>query len=520
MDSGIWLHFIVDPVSKIALCDRLAEYGRPFRGHFDCEMVALDTDTRRWLKITGRKAGDLVWDLELSSVEDQEFFQHAAPMFAAIRAEIDAGPPDLTALTVTVDGKTLCRSTDPYDDVTPGTHYAQLSEYHIPAHIKTLCRDELVEVRRLGAFVDVVVARKEKKEELIFKYYQHAGDLPATWNSIHIGAGIDHHPHILPIRHLVLDEIARDRVVGFTTPFIPGGALSETMGSRPFKLKYAKQLFHTLDDLHYKYGVTHGDDRGMNMLIDPATDNLVLIDFGLASKIGTPYSMWHLAAALSPDDFPTFPVAAITQDIRMAVQSVFYEVTGTLDQTTPGGHTIGIDMKTIKKKGSWVKSPHVLLDSPAHDYYRVTMDWLHERNTRPLITRHSDASQPLNYPNYMPTPQVDIDAFLAEKARSASEADAAAEKREAHRPTRKRQKTNKTIETKPTTSRKLRSSVLELQKPPPYHSLFPGRHFGRWWRNYMETGGHATGGRHFRRLNALEAGKTVLDWARPSTLTG
>lgn len=97
------------------------------------------------------------------------------------------------------------------------------------------------------------------------------------------------HPNIVPIRHLVVHEKvdgsdSSAAVVGFTMPFIPGGSLKAARTTRIFKLKWAEQLFDVIDDLNLQYGIVHGDVRLRNQMVDPATDNLVLIDFGLAAK--------------------------------------------------------------------------------------------------------------------------------------------------------------------------------------------------------------------------------------------
>ena len=50
------------------------------------------------------------------------------------------------------------------------------------------------------------------------------------------------HPNIMPFDSLVVDRIENvDRVVGFTTRYIPGGTLSEDK-SRVFKPKYLREL--------------------------------------------------------------------------------------------------------------------------------------------------------------------------------------------------------------------------------------------------------------------------------------
>ncbi|KAK0712780.1 hypothetical protein B0T26DRAFT_622194, partial [Lasiosphaeria miniovina] len=94
------------------------------------------------------------------------------------------------------------------------------------------------------------------------------------------------HPHVVPIRHLVVEEGPGRGVVGFTVPFLPGGSLEASRTTRPFKLKWAKQLMQVVNDLNLQHGIAHTDVRLRNIMVDPATDNLVLIDFGTAARCG------------------------------------------------------------------------------------------------------------------------------------------------------------------------------------------------------------------------------------------
>ncbi|KAK3322924.1 hypothetical protein B0H66DRAFT_602347 [Apodospora peruviana] len=70
---------------------------------------------------------------------------------------------------------------------------------------------------------------------------------------------IPKHPNIVPFDALVVDKLdGVDRVVGFTTRFIPGGNLDENK-TRVFKLKYLEQLISTVDYLNLTLGIVHGD---------------------------------------------------------------------------------------------------------------------------------------------------------------------------------------------------------------------------------------------------------------------
>jgi hypothetical protein len=490
------MNFFTHPTSKIALSYGLAREVS-VRGHMDWVATVYDADSRRWLKVTCRRAAESLAD----NGESKEPFEEAYPICAAIRAELDAGPPNLTALVLTLDGQVLCRSTDPYDDVTPGTHYAALGDYQIPAHTKVMGRDELIEVDRLLAFVDVVTpvsSSSPGQERLVFKHYQYVYGIPGNWNSIHIGAKLSNHPHIAPVRHVIVDETDRSRVVGFTVPFYPGGNL-RSKSSRPLKLKWISQLLQTVDDLHLKYGVIHGDLHEGNMLIDPATDNLVLIDFGCSQKIGIPYNHYHHRAALTHEARQD-PLWDTANDIRWVIHTVYRLVTGIEGCASDGKGGIILTSTAIIKKGGWVKGPDVVLDSPVEEYYRVCMDWLRARNAGPKITKHCQASKPLNYPDYMPPPEADIKAYEEECSRKQAAL--------AKNPPPRREQQALAVPRRPG------SDLLEDMLPPP--QSFNLWWTGEWWRE-LERDRCATSGRNFLRLNAMDAGHSVLSWDRPMT---
>lgn len=556
------MNFFTERNSMIVLADICHRDCHGIRGYpgsdLNINAILFDADSRRWLKVTvkgGRRALLLEREPDGSTYYDTictpKFVDHAGPIFAGIRAELDAGPSNLAALEVSVDGEVLCRSTDPRDDSTVGTHYAPIGDYHIPGHIKTLGRDELVEVSRLIAFVDVVTPRSSpspEEERLVFKYYQHPLNLPGHWNSVHIGAKLWNHPHIAPVRHVVVDETDRSRVVGYTVPFYPGGTLASTTHSRTFKLKWAKQLFQTLDDLHFKYGVLHGDCHAHNMLIDPATDNLVLIDFGCSAKIGSPHPSAHLRAALTHIGRSVNPMGQIAADIKAAFQEVYCLVTGAGSTLKEPGD--GIPTIVHMKEGGWVKGPGIMLDSPAEEYYKLCMDWLRRRNAGPKITEHNQASEPLDYPDYMPPPQVDIDASKTMKAKEQAAQIICDARCEANKITCKaREQAEKIIaEAKlasqiatsdaAETSNKAIASTNSSPKPVPVPETPQppqGPDYGtmlledmmtegclffdaeEWFENaYMDPDPVGTSGRYFLRYHAVKAGHKFLNWERPS----
>lgn len=56
--------------------------------------------------------------------------------------------------------------------------------------------------------------------------------------------------------------------------------------SRPFKLKWLKQLMCAVDDLNFKYGIQHQDIAPRNLLVDEDSDKLLVFYFNFAARIG------------------------------------------------------------------------------------------------------------------------------------------------------------------------------------------------------------------------------------------
>lgn len=73
-------------------------------------------------------------------------------------------------------------------------------------------------------------------------------------------------------------------VVGFTLPYINGSSLQNP--NLRFKLKWLLQLMGIVDEQNLKHGILHQDIARRNLLIDPSTDSIILIDFNLATRVG------------------------------------------------------------------------------------------------------------------------------------------------------------------------------------------------------------------------------------------
>ncbi|KAK0724381.1 hypothetical protein B0H67DRAFT_680004 [Lasiosphaeris hirsuta] len=398
-----------------------------------------DGDSRRWLRLNIVDVDDATHQLWSTS----RSYSPWAPIHNALAAMIDSGrAPDATGVVMTADGTIISISSDVSKDVTPGTYYAPLDDYQLSSSsssttsttttkIATIPRDRLIELGRLAPFTDVVAPISSPSERLVFKHYEDGQVMTDVWYSIQIMAGMLGHPNIIPIRHVVLHEHSGG-VVGFTMPFLAGGNLEATRASRTFKLKWAKQLFQALDDLNLQYGIDHRDIRLRNLMVDPVTDNLVIIDLGIARRRGlsggtcVPPTASHPLIFLplqSPKPTLQSPELLLSQppekqavatikmekdaDVNAAIIAVHDLVTRSptdrsweTDSNLWNGE--GIDTITA---GPWTAHPDARLDSPAESYHAALDDWLRRRRADPRY-RHG-LSTPLDFPKHMPIPRGD-----------------------------------------------------------------------------------------------------------------
>lgn len=190
--------------------------------------VIIDWDQRRTIQVatTASEVGD----------DDEDFF------FDALARHIDHIPPNAVEIKVGPDGELLSTSCDPSLDYTEIPNYLPRSAY--APELPAVRRSDLTEVDRLGVQTDLVTYRLgSETRRVCFKYYMTKKNFAVVWHEAHCVASIPKHPNIVPFDSIVVDSVGggEDKVVGFTTRFIPGGTVLDNV-SRVFKLKYLKQL--------------------------------------------------------------------------------------------------------------------------------------------------------------------------------------------------------------------------------------------------------------------------------------
>jgi len=198
------------------------------------------------------------------------------------------------------------------------------------------------------------------------------------------------------------DSLRRTGVVGFTTPFILNGDLRYNRSTRPFKFKDLEQLTQVVDDLNLKHGIVHQDIAPRNLLVEPATHNLLLFDFGMSVRVGRSYS-----------EMPgREPVTGRPHSGRNDVKGVMFCVHDLITNATGGDPSLYFlkdwDEASIEPRQRWVQHPDVLLDRDVDAYYDFLMGWVYRRRAGPPLMDDTDLPEPLAFPHMMPTPEPEM----------------------------------------------------------------------------------------------------------------
>jgi len=277
--------------------------------------------------------------------------------------DVDDLPPDTFALVLNRHGKVLWTSSDQewnYCDVQPG-YKPSMHEYRLPRPFPTLLRSQLTLVGRLGRFVDKVTYPmspwgEEDTRTAVFKYSH-----PTPWHEIQTLARLPaHHPHLISMECLVLEELTGLGVIGFTTRFIDAPTMDRWAPSCPFKLCWLREPRAVLDELHPQYGIHHLDLTSRNLLVDPDTDKLVVINLGLSDI--------HEPGGLRYD----------WDDLKAMIAFLYHRIT--LD--TKYEDRLPDDAEEaplLLTRDRWFKHPDVVLDHDAVVFYEELVAWLEKR---------------------------------------------------------------------------------------------------------------------------------------------
>lgn len=333
------------------------------------------------------------WDQRrLVSVVMDEELDSEDPAFEHLLKYIDHLPPDVYSIHVTSDGDLISASADPKDDETKCVFRPLVESLQIPDGIETVSRQDLEELDRLGPNVDVVVRPRSTEpskrvsvqhlkichlhrlilpSQLIFKYYFMHQSYSSVWHEMSLWMRLPKHPNIVPFDSVVVDEI-EGRLVGFTSVFI----LDENK-TRCFKLKWLHQLMAVVDELNLKYGVAHQDVAPRNLVIDQASDSLMIFDFNFSARIGRG----------GYDE--------ARNDVKGVIFTM-YEIVTRNDRHRRVRHEEQ-DVSVIEGE-EWAKHPDVLLDHPVSEFRAVLAAWSEKRRAGTQLTKNTEATDPLEWP--------------------------------------------------------------------------------------------------------------------------
>ena len=294
--------------------------------------------------------------------------------------------PDVNTITVSGNGDLISVSTNPRDDGTLEVYYPPVTELD-PMRFQTriLLRTDLIEIERLGPDADLGFYHTTCglfRKRVVFKYYTLRQFQNRRWKELNIWIRLPRsHPNIVHLDCVVLDEVER-RIVGFTTLFVPGGTLNENK-QRIFKLAWLNQLTRVVDDLNLKYGIMHQDIAPRNLVVDPKTDQLQILDFDFSCMIRTDH--------LSPG-----------RDDVSGVLFTMYEIV-TRDEhfrEVPHEFQHSSEIERIE----WVKHPDVKLDHSVSEYQKFVLDWAAVRRRGDKIKDAARSPTRIDFPEMSRSP--------------------------------------------------------------------------------------------------------------------
>jgi hypothetical protein len=347
-----------------------------------------DPNTRRTIVVTLPNPNGFV-----APDDDPDFVVPGNKAADALTRHLDDLPPETVAITIDETGKLLSFCTDPKEDYTPIiTDYFLVEAYQLPPPIpsKTVLRSELTEICRYTVGVDLVSyptslsppADREDKNRYVFK---HSITSNILWKEMQMLARLPPHPNMALLDRLVLDETTGSQVVGFTVRYVAAETLVESRSR--FKLKWLKQLIHAVDDLNLKHGIIHQDIADRNLLIDPDTDSIVLIDFDFASRIGVRYTNARGPEGERPE----------RDDIKGVLVFLYEYITR--DPVLKGYVLHDADEKDFEDPAKWIKHPDVELDGDVAEFYAELMAWVSRRRAGEAIAHYSEAPEALEWPS-------------------------------------------------------------------------------------------------------------------------
>ena len=368
-----------------------------WRGHGICQTFhdidLYHNDTRRTLRVA------LPNDHGFNPPDDDPDYLGLLKRAAEILAEcMDRLPPETVSIRVDEGGKLISFSTDPTEDPTMGTEYFPIEDFQLPPAIanQAVLRSELSEVSRFTSGVDLVSyppslrhSRDTDATRQNCYVFKNNNKSPlGAWAEIQMLARLPPHPNLVLLDRLVLDEMSKSKVVGFTMRYIPNETLFSSTSLPSFRLRWLRELMQVVDDLNLKHGIIHQDIANRNLIIDPDSDSLVLFDFNHAYRVGVSKhdGLCNEGKWGERDDVKgvlLFMYELITRDAALGSQ---YQL-----------HLF--DEKNFTDPAKWIKHPDVELDAPVADFYFELMAWVRRRRAGKQLTHYTQAPEHVDWPD-------------------------------------------------------------------------------------------------------------------------
>lgn len=294
--------------------------------------------------------------------------------------------PEVRAITVDDDGLLTGVSTDPEEDDTLFVAYLPFSIVGSLADCHAIQYSKLQELDRLGPGVDLSSYENESgiPQKVVFKFnpLEKPQRLQMAWDELNLLKSLPPHPNIVPFDRVVLEDV-ESRVIGFTMKYIPGGTLANL--KVPFRFEWMQQLTQLVDFLNLELGIMHQDIAPRNLLIDPDTHKILLLDFDWAAC-----GKKHLLDSRG--------------DVTGVVFTLYELITNDTRFTSIPHWDRSIDM--VQSISEWTCNRE--LDSDVSTFRNFLNEWVANRKSDGDMERYLNAPNQLTWPDLPTAPDYSV----------------------------------------------------------------------------------------------------------------
>ncbi|KAK3373163.1 hypothetical protein B0T24DRAFT_666477 [Lasiosphaeria ovina] len=268
----------------------------------------------------------------------------------------DTMAPNITGLVLNASGRVASKTAANTDGVErpPVSYHSDKTGYYVPLSDWTAsAHNDLVEYEH-----DNDSGRPRERRRGAFKHYL---DGFWGWQEANMHARMPCNANILPVDRLVLEE-------------------------------YLRQLMRAIDDLNFTHGIAHHNVAPRNLLVDAATDDVLLYDFSVAGNMGAQtrgFGRQRFTGELAKRNDAKGLVLTLHEIIK---RDPSYQPPRPLQlQLLDEADLVGSPDK-------WMQNPDVCLDPArsARDYYDELMAWLAARRARTGAEKRP--SHPIEWP--------------------------------------------------------------------------------------------------------------------------